>query len=603
MSAEQPVVDKAEILIRARRFASLRAAERALAPSVRSPESLPWSEALQVIRPRLHQLRNRIEARESAAGPIPAPPSAEEAQRDATELLAVDACLDEYAQTLRRIADDISIQQFRASLPELARSQREEVIALLDLFIEDDQDFVPRVSLLDYLITLLCIAPQGGGWIQIADPPSLSLLTQRRALEAAASGREAEIVERFQQAGERLRAGESFETVVREMAAYKKSVARYLFAPDALRCVVSYNLLLREVRAEQMRQARAMDEKVDRETAPLAAQPPEPAPAAAPAGEGPAPALESGSVFESRGLAAIEEAIERQLARAEPAPGPAAEIVSRADLAKLGDPEGETFRRPGGDEREQLIRRVVALGVAVGQLAEIEAELAQLGLDPALLSGEWARELSDRVQKETNTLIANNGYDEARLLSNVQSQFLFSPLLAARKKEDGERRPSAEPGPAPAAQAGRALTGSSDVRDANRAEGRAPQEDRARERGRWRRWSLAAGLAAALAAAGFTYLPLDPRGVRTLSATQLSELSPLLVSGYRSHRGEGPLFIGTLSPRWQRLKPAAQDEAGEAIRARLAREGVREVMLFDDARSLQAHYLGERTRRPGARRP
>ena len=70
----------------------------------------------------------------------------------------------------------------------------------------------------------------------------------------------------------------------------------------------------------------------------------------------------------------------------------------------------------------------------------------------------------------------------------------------------------------------------------------------------------------------------------------LQELSPYLESGYRSHYGAGPLFIGTVSEFWADIPLDQQVSRGQAIGDRLLKHGVKEVMLFDAERRMRVHY-------------
>ena len=169
MSAESPSLARSEVVARVRRFAALRAAQRALTPSVRSPESLPTAGPLRAIR---DQLRALLEAVESPSGGATAFGEA--------DLPGIDDALDGYARQLRMVADGVSMPQFRASLPEAAQAQRGEVLALLDLLIEDDEPLDARLRLVDYLVTLLearAPSPLRGGAEHV---PRLGLLAPLR---------------------------------------------------------------------------------------------------------------------------------------------------------------------------------------------------------------------------------------------------------------------------------------------------------------------------------------------------------------------------------------------------------------------------------------
>ena len=562
-----------------RRFAALRAAHRALAPSVRSPESLPTAQPLRAIR---DQLRALLDAVDDPAG-------GSKAFGDA-DLLGIDDALDGYARQLRLVADGISIPQFRASLPEAARAQRDEVLKLLDVLIEEGEALDARLNLVDYLITLVCTARQDGRWTLVADPPTVSEGTRNRSFAApdCEPALEAEIVGRFRTATERLGGGEDFEAVVRDMHGYKQEVAPYFFLPEVLRCIVAYNLALRIIRDREMSRARELDLEVDRETESV------------PPGGGPEPDAAPESAFGSPGLSAIEGALERRLSGSDPLPGAGGEIAARMDVAKLRSFEVDLFTHPNPDDLGRLKRRIIVLGFVAEKHPEIGSELAALGINPAQVEDAWVREASDRVQSTTNDLVATNAYDAARRLSDLQSRVLFGPLLAAKRQEPRERPLAASPvGPA-------AVAGSLDqLAKTAEAARRSPAKREAREHrfglrpSRQRIFALATVLLLLGAGAAYRLLEKDPHGVRVLSSAQLAEISPLLVSAYRSENGRGRVFIGTLSDTWQQMQTPARRETAERVRDRLSTLGVSEVILFDGRRALQVHYVGGSNTFPG----
>jgi hypothetical protein len=583
VSIEPPSITRAEIEERARRFATLRAAQRALAPSVRSPESLPPLEPIRAVRDQIRALLDRggdqagVESRPETVG--------------ATELDGIDAALDGYAHQLRYVADHVPVAQFRASLPGLAQEQRGEVIALLDLLIEDDEGLDARLSIVDYLITLVCTARQNDQWNLVADPSTVSEGTRTRAFTQPIGDPavEAEIVGRFRSATERLTAGEDFEAVVVEMQGYKKEIAAHFFAPEVLRCIVAYNIALRHIRDRELSRVRALDHDADREIG-GAAEPDEIESQGA-----------SDSAFGSPGLAAIERALERRLTDSDPAPGAAGQIAARVDVAKLHASEVELFAQPPPDDLGRLKRRIIALGLVVERLPEIQSELGALEIDPQLVRKEWVREVAERVENTTNDLISANEYDEARRLSDLQSRIVFGPLLAQDRGRSGARPPPRRAAP-PASTTARAFTPPAkraQKRPAKPAQRAARAPRTGRQPSRQRTFAVAAALLLVGAGAGYPLFWKDPHAVRTLSEKQLLEVSPLLVSGYRSEGGQGLMFIGTLADNWQRMEEPARRKAAKRMHAHLYEAGVFEMILFNRTRALQVHYVGEMNTFPG----
>lgn len=417
MTEEQAQITRSDIVARVRRFATLRAAQRALSPSVRSPETLPALAPLRSLRNQLQALMAAVESRDKG--------EATDATLDSFE---ADMALDGYARQLRLVADGVGLPQLRASLPELAKEQRDEVVALLDLLIEEDEGLEARMPVIDYLITLLCVVRQGESWSMIVDPPNVSEGTRARSLGAPPCDSELqnEIFKRFLNATEQLKAGGNADSVLGDMRRYKLEIGAYFFAPEIMRCLVSYNLEVRSHREAQISAIRAMDREVDLD--PIAAgRPPETATPSAPPGAPP-------KALGADGIAAIEAAIGQRIAGREPAAGTAGEIADRIDVAGLPPEVSEAFRSDGTSNVQALIRRIAVLGLVAEKHAELETQRVALGIGDGFFE-EQLLEVSERVRRETNDLIANNGYDHARILSDLQSRYLFNPLVKARQSQ------------------------------------------------------------------------------------------------------------------------------------------------------------------------
>jgi hypothetical protein len=573
VSIEPSAITRAEVEKRARRFATLRAAQRALVPSVRSPEALPPLEPIRALRDQIRTLLDRMGKRAAVE------PRSEAVGK--SQLDGIDDALDGYAYQLRYVADHVPVAQFRASLPELAKGQRVEVIALLDLLIEDDEGLDARLSLVDYVVTLLCTAHQNDQWTLVADPSTVTEGTRTRAFSQPLGDPaiEAEILGRFRRATERINAGEAFEVVAREMRSYKQEIAAHFFAPEVLRCIVAYNAALRHNRDRELSRVRALDRDADRETR-GAAEPDE---------------IETGgapdSAFGSPGLLAIERALERRLTDSDPAPGAAGQIAARVDVTKLHASELQLFAQPPPDDLGRLKRRIIAVGLVAERLPQIQGELRA--------RKEWVREVAERVENTTNDLISAKEYDEARRVSDLQSRIVFGPLLALDRGHGGAQ-PLPRPAARPAGEAARAFTPRARRAEKSPA---APERRAARQPRTGRRASrqrvLALAAALLLVGVGTHLFWKDPHAVRTLNAGQLSEISPLLVSGYRSEGGQGLMFIGTLADGWQRMEEPARREAAKRMHAQLTQAGVFEVILFNRTRALQVHYVGELNTFPG----
>ncbi len=616
-----PVLDREQLLARFERFASLRAARRALEPSLRSPDELGDAELTQEIRGRLQALKRLFQDRGEGAGPA----GPDEAQRDAEELRAVDDDLDRFASRLRQIAQGISLRQHRSVLPQLTREQPDEVLGLLELCAEDDARLPNRMSLVEYLFTLLCIRRRDGVWTIVKEPASLSARIERCCASAADSdlGETAEIVERFRNASERLSGGEEMGAVIREISSYKSNLAGRFFHPDVLRAILHYNVFVRNVREEEIRRERAIDREIRLEVvtaapcsqaapAPSApeATPDPPAETAAettpePPVHAPIAGVEQVSAFESAALAAIEDALRASLSGAEPSGGAAAKIASRMDASKLRRWEVTAFTNPEGTQVEECLRRCVAVGCAADRGPETEATLAELGIDPERLRRDWAREVGDRIQKEINHLIAVDSFDAAQNISDTRNRLLYAPLSAAireRTREMADRDTSPTPVddstplpeeiPTPATFSGAAAKKDKKPQKPKST----PRRKRARSFGAMRRLLATVAVAALTALVGFRWLVPDPQAARVLSGEQLAAISTHLLSGYRSERGQGNVFIGTVGPGWRQLEAEERRNAADEIQGGLVKAGVRDILLFDTSRALQARWVGGKLR-------
>ena len=218
-----------------------------------------------------------------------------------------------------------------------------------------------------------------------------------------------------------------------------------------------------------------------------------------------------------------------------------------------------------------------------------------------MVRGEWVREAASRVQSATNDLVAANDYESARRLSDLQSRVLFAPLLAEKRRQ-GIETPAHASAAGPSGESARSVARPSRPATTHRGErqkheGRGPRIGQKSSRSRIA--ALAAALLVLVAAGAYQLLAKDPHAVRVLSEARLRDISPLLVSGYRSEGGQGLMFIGTFADEWQRLTEPARRKVASRVQAHLYENGVFEIILFDRKRVLQVHYVGELNTFPG----
>ncbi len=72
----------------------------------------------------------------------------------------------------------------------------------------------------------------------------------------------------------------------------------------------------------------------------------------------------------------------------------------------------------------------------------------------------------------------------------------------------------------------------------------------------------------------------------------------MLKSGYRPEEGNY-FFMGTMGPEWDELGQPQRREVSLRLLDKLAPDGISEVMLYDQRRTLQVHYVGRENRYPG----
>jgi hypothetical protein len=117
---------------------------------------------------------------------------------------------------------------------------------------------------------------------------------------------------------------------------------------------------------------------------------------------------------------------------------------------------------------------------------------------------------------------------------------------------------------------------------------RVPGQANAR-RSRLRAAARVGGAAAALGLAAYVWVAGPRTTVRVLSRNELRGVSAQLDSGYRDHSGAGPLFIGSVGPRWKGLTSRQREDSAQQIVSSLGAEGVREILLYDKDMRLVVH--------------
>jgi hypothetical protein len=582
IESDAPVTGE-EVQARVRRFAVLRAAQRALSPSTAEPLDQTEFAVIRGIREHLGALTQRLEAEEPAqATPL----------RDELQLL--DGALAGYAHSLLALLERIPLAQLRASLAPDTHEQRVEVAALLELCLDAEPTPSRHLRAVDFLVTLLSVTQRDGRWVVELDPANLNDTVRARCEQAGYidTNVETRIVSRFREAADRVASGPSEAAVMEEMSAYKVDIASFYFVPAVLRCIVGYNAAARNHIGDRLRRGRAADAEIDDELgcfAPLARH--DPRAAGSPAGSG-LPA------HEHPGVLALQEAIRHRLLEAQAVEGHAERIASQLDLSWLEREDREAFLDPSRDGAQRMIRMSVVLGHLAMCLRESARDAEALGLHESQIDA-WICALGDEVQHEIDTRIRENSYEGALHLGAVKSRFLAAVLLVARRRL-GRRKRGAE-----------VDSFSREALDLVRQHLERERFHRANPifmdllGGGWRRTVALATIFLVVGGLGLAeWMPSsDPRAVSTLEKWQARDISPLLASAYRDYAHEDSVFVGTVLPRWFELSPDERRETAEAIRAKVQGRGVDEIMLFDEHRVLQAHWFEGRWRGAHAWKP
>lgn len=564
---------------RVRRFALLRAAQRALAPSSREPMGLVDADALAEIRERLNDL---VQSFEAEIGPCE--PDRADQTRSQDDLVELDRAMDGYTCLLLANLESLPFPQLRASLTAASEEQRAEVLALLELCMGCEPVPAKYLHIVDFLVTLLSSAQRDGTWMLETDPANLSDAVRQRCWEAGScgAGTEAGIAQRFQHAAERLANGQGTAEILAEMSRYKAEIAGFFFVPAVLRCVVGYNVVAKNHFDEQLRRGRELDSAIDDEMESFS-------PHDAPTGEPAADDLPRGMLqaHESPGVLAVQEAIQQRLLDAGPGVGAAARIAAHLDLAWLEPLEREAFLSPEREGAERVIRMTVVLGQLAVTAPDCRADFSSLSIHEAQLDA-WICALGEEVQEQINTLIRDD-YEQARRLGDTKSRFLQAVLLVARRRHDPSRK---------------RWTGSEEADSFDRDAISLLREYLEREQfrrgqriffdllgGGWRRTAAFAAVGLCILWLGIRNIEPDrPRSVREFSERQARDISPLLAGAYRDYAQQGSMFVAIVGEEWLGMSASQQRIAGERISTRLTGQKVHEVLLFDPNRVLVAHY-------------
>ena len=555
MEGSPEEVTKHTVQDRAARYATLRAAKRALSGSVREAATSGLDETVFEIRTGLSQLSAVLSGKDGASiTGRPAP---------SVLLAKIDAGLDDVARTLRAQLDDAPLTQLRATLPAVCDRHPDEVAALLDLCLPATPQVEERDALIDYLVTLLSTEDRGGVRHLSANPTAVTprLLELCRQAEQSAPPEALELADDFDEARRELARTESLWPLVARMRSSKTWGTRYLLVPVLLKAIVKYNLAVWNRQEELQEVERTLDEAEWWNEEPEAA----------------GPALES--AFESSALDAVAGAIAARLAWRDPPEGVPEDLAEWLEPERFSLFEEECFRAAAADSVAVTVRVAVCLGLLARKLPDEADRVRALGIDPDQMQGDWIEEAGQRLRAATQECLGANRFDDARKLAEVRTHNLLRP---------GEGRESVwalerdEP-PPPTEKAKSAPRRSKPVRRSKRAT--AAKEGRTR-RDVVKAVVMVASLVGSLA---LFFVTRTTGTVDIFTPEELAAVSLYLESGYRNDHGVGPLFIGTLKEDWAQVPAQKRNEAALEAGEALRQMGVKDMMLFDKQRRLQVH--------------
>jgi len=216
---------------RVRRFAALRAAQRALEDVVEPEDLFP---ALEIGRIVLRRLRG-LSGDEGQAGIL----------NPAEALAGVDALLEKLAQCLRDALGSATIPALCASLAPLARQESGALRALAAVVLGGDLDSPRTLDVTELLVALLCCGgPPGAREITrtpIQALPELGQLPRSEIYEAHPDIAEAEQI--FGRGVVRLGKDDLGATRDR-IRSYKRRLGVRLLNPDVLAAAVAYDVTM-----------------------------------------------------------------------------------------------------------------------------------------------------------------------------------------------------------------------------------------------------------------------------------------------------------------------------------------------------------------------
>jgi len=545
----EPLLTIYEIRKRVQRFASLRAAQRALNRSLHPSELALANQQGRQILIELQALSSRAEEAECS------PRSEREKASDRDDLRRMDLLLHDISLRTRELLESLEICHLRSTASLIAAQHPDEIRGLIDLLLEGDLEDDKNLRTIEYLITVLSSEERDGRRILVREPSEVSPRLREIAQQQLADGDAEYLVaeKTFDNTMSIAHADPDIGATRDRIRRYKEKLGSRVLHPRILKAAVSYNVSMWNRVAGLVDGGRSIDCLADdllgSEPAEEGLDPIAPPPS-------PPPAANAPDVLASKGFDRIVCALRDRLGRRPVSDDLARSVIAAYDLDPLDDAEREAFAAEG--EIAQLTRRAVALGLTIRHEAQVNDLLHALRVDPAQLRTAGANRLKQEMSELARQLFARGRHDEAFRLSEVKTRNL--PAVAAAAAQ--------------ATAAGR-----------SRGRGGIFRFD----------WGLPAGQA--WAALLLLMLPLiaalvwsSGKGVSLIRAEDLSNISPFLESGYRAQRGERTEFIGRLNRGWDYLGRSERLRVTAEIGLAFKSQGIQHVVLQDRWEIVQARY-------------
>ncbi len=510
-----------------------------------------------------------------------------------TALAAIDVRLDGVSTELRRLAAETPFSELRATLPGLCEKRPEEIAALLDLCLEDEEEIPHLYNLIEYIVTLLSTEWFAGE--RQARPDPFNATPRLRRICEAMTDCDPAVIENHLDALNKgileLAQAESVEPIIQRIRQCKERVGGLMFFPELLHKIVEYNVTVSNRLDDELEAERTMHV--------LEAGIAETLADAEDANDGEAVLLEDETSWvdpdtfeiqarEEMVINDIADSLRRRLS-GQPSEGPAAEVAGALDVSGLSHWENQAFLAEQGEAEAGLLRRVVVIGLVVRHRHVVEPEFALMGVDPDRFTKIWVPQLDALMQKQITARISASDYQPAKQLAQSRTRYLH-PLIEGRRvtpeereKKEAERR----------TQPSRRRFGRSSVQDrrGKRTKARAGAQPRTRSQ-RWIRRIAAVAAVAAVVGAGLGVRSVAVQGGsgKPMPTNQVRAISPYLAAAVIHEGAQGPSFVATVGNEWEGKDHAFHTEETIRIGNLLKQRHVHEVALFDERYRMVAFF-------------